>query len=143
MLTPETSVDAQKALGADIIIPLDILPPYHTHPSQLEISVDRTHRWEERSLARHLESPASQAMYAVIHGGLDRDLRRRSVDFLSALPFDGWAIGGSLGRHRADMLGELVLFFGFVVVLEKGGLGGQVVGETGRVVPFQCGAGWA
>lgn len=109
MLTPETSVDAQKAFGADIIIPLDILPPFHTEPLHLEVSVERTHRWEERSLARHLESPASQVMYAVIHGGLSRDLRRRSVEHLSALPFDGWAIGGSLGRHRADML-ELLAF---------------------------------
>lgn len=108
-LTPESSIDAQKAFGADIIIPLDILPPYHTHPSQLELSVNRTHRWEERSLARHLESPSSQAMYAVLHGGLDRELRRRSVEHLSALPFDGWAIGGSLGRHRGDML-ELLDF---------------------------------
>jgi len=82
-LTPESSVDAQKALGADIIIPLDILPPFHTDPARLRSSVDRTHRWEERSLERHLESPQSQAMYAVIHGGLDRALRAESAEFLS------------------------------------------------------------
>ena len=43
-------------------------------------------------------------MYAVLHGGLERDLRSRSVGYLTGLPFDGFAIGGSLGRHREDML---------------------------------------
>jgi len=46
-------------------------------------------------------------MYAVLHGGLDRELRSRSVETLSAMPFDGFAIGGSLGRHQADMLALL------------------------------------
>ena len=49
-LTPESTVKAQKAFGADIIIPLDELPPYHIDPDILEASVDRTHRWEARSL---------------------------------------------------------------------------------------------
>ena len=42
--------------------------------------------------------------YAVVHGGLDRSLRNESVELLSSLPFDGYAIGGSLGRDRSDML---------------------------------------
>jgi queuine tRNA-ribosyltransferase len=42
-------------------------------------------------------------MYSVVHGGVDRELRAHSIDFLSSLPFDGMAIGGSLGRDRAEM----------------------------------------
>lgn len=104
LLTPETSVQAQKDLGADIIIPFDELPPYHTNPQKLKASLERTHRWEQRSLEYHLKNPNGQAMYAVIHGGVDNDLRKQSAQFLSNLPFDGFAIGGSLGKTREQML---------------------------------------
>jgi hypothetical protein len=56
LLTPESSVDCQKKLGADIIIPLDELPPYHTTQEALEQSLARTHRWELRSLQQHLKA---------------------------------------------------------------------------------------
>jgi queuine tRNA-ribosyltransferase len=48
LLTPESSVLAQKQLGADIIIPLDELPPYHTEPAVLQASLSRSHRWMAR-----------------------------------------------------------------------------------------------
>src|SRR5581483_5098651 len=96
LLTPETSIQAQKAFGADIIIPFDELPPYHIGKDQLKKSLERTHRWEKRSLEEHLRNPQSQAMYAVIHGGVDPDLRKESCDYLTNLPFDGFAIGGSV-----------------------------------------------
>ena len=106
-LTPESSIAAQKALGADIIIPFDELPPYHIQNDKLKISLDRTHRWEERSLNAHLENPKNQAMYAVIHGGVDKTLRRHSVETLAKLPFDGFAIGGSMGKTKAEMVDML------------------------------------
>ena len=103
LLTPESSIAAQKALGADIIIPFDELPPYHISSEALEKSLERTHRWEERSLIAHLENPQQQAMYAVIHGGVDPALRMRSCEFLTRLPFDGFAIGGSMGKTKQEM----------------------------------------
>ncbi len=103
MLTPESSIAAQKDLGADIIIPLDELPPYHITEKRLEDSLERTHRWEERSLNAHLANPQNQAMYAVIHGGIDPVLRKKSCDFLTQLPFDGFAIGGSMGKNKQEM----------------------------------------
>ena len=48
LLTPESSVEAQKALGADIILPLDELPPYHTTEEALAASLARSHRWMAR-----------------------------------------------------------------------------------------------
>lgn len=111
LLTPESSVQAQKALGADIIIPLDELPPYHITPRSLRRSLDRTHRWEERSLIEHRKNVANQAMYAVVHGGVDIALRHLSCHTLSAMPFDGFAMGGSLGKTRdemVEMLGSVV-----------------------------------
>jgi len=103
LLTPETSVQAQKALGADIIIPLDELPPYHISPKALRSSFDRTHRWEKRSLDEHIKNPNNQAMYAVVHGGIDKALRKESALYLQGLPFDGFAIGGSVGKDKNEM----------------------------------------
>ena len=99
LLTPESSIEAQKDLGADIIIPLDELPPYHIEKKALEDSLSRTHRWEERSLHTHLKNPNNQAMYAVIHGGIDAALREKSCRYLTKLPFDGFSIGGSIALY--------------------------------------------
>lgn len=104
LLTPESSIQAQKELGADIIIPFDELPPYHIDKQKLIRSLERTHRWEERSLNAHLSNEAGQAMYSVIHGGIDQVLRKKSAQFLSSLPFNGHAIGGSLGKNRQEMV---------------------------------------
>jgi queuine tRNA-ribosyltransferase len=117
LLSPELTVDAQKDFGADIIIPLDELPPHHISRSVLEESVQRSHRWEARSLKRHLEDVKDQAMYAVIHGGLDVELRKQSVEYLTSLPFDGYAIGGSLGKERQE-LKELLAWM--MPLFEKG-----------------------
>ncbi len=103
LLTPETSVQAQKDLGADIIIPFDELPPFHTSPKALLKSFERTHRWEQRSLEYHLNDRKQQAMYSVIHGGIDPELRKKSCEILGALAFDGHAIGGSLGKTHDQM----------------------------------------
>lgn len=104
LLTPESSIDAQKDLGADIIIPLDELPPYHIDQNVLKKSLYRTHRWEKRSLEHHLKNPNKQAMYSVIHGGINPELRKKSCEYLANLPFDGHAIGGSLGKNREEMM---------------------------------------
>lgn len=103
-LTPESTVEAQKAYGADIIIPLDQLPPYHIDRQKLVDSVNRSHRWEARSLKKHLEDVKDQAMYCVVHGGVDVEMRTESVNYLTSLPFDGYAIGGSLGKNSDELI---------------------------------------
>lgn len=103
LLTPENTIHAQKDFGADIIIPLDELPPHHISRQTLVESVRRSHRWEKRSLDVHLQNLKKQAMYGVIHGGLDTKMRVESLDYISSLPFDGFAIGGSLGKNRQDL----------------------------------------
>lgn len=107
LLTPETSIAAQKDLGADIIIPFDELPPYHIDQRKLINSLHRTHRWEKRSLDAHLANKQNQAMYSVIHGGINKELRKESCDVLTKLPFDGHAIGGSMGKNREEMIDML------------------------------------
>jgi queuine tRNA-ribosyltransferase len=109
LLTPESSIAAQKDLAADIIIPFDELPPYHIADIDLKKSLDRTHRWEERSLKAHLVNPQNQAMYAVVHGGVHHELRKISCEFLTRLPFQGFAIGGSMGKTKQEMI-EMLAF---------------------------------
>lgn len=106
-LSPESTIEAQKSYGADIIIPLDQLPPYFIDRQKLIDSVDRSHRWEARSLRKHLENIKNQAMYCVVHGGVDVELRTKSVDYLTSLPFDGYAIGGSLGKNSDELINLL------------------------------------
>lgn len=118
LLTPETSIAAQKDLGADIIIPFDELPPYHIAETDLKTSLDRTHRWETRSLQAHLANPQNQAMYAVIHGGVHKELRQASCEFLTALPFDGFAVGGSMGKTKPEMI-EMLSFTMPLLPVEK------------------------
>ncbi len=106
-LTPESSIQAQKDIGSDIIIPLDELPPYHMSLKDLKKSLDRTHRWEKRSLDYHLQNKKDQAIYAVIHGGVNKELRKKSCKYLSSLDFDGFAIGGSVGKNKKEMIDML------------------------------------
>jgi len=94
-LTPESSMAVQEALGADVAVAFDH-PVYPSSPrSVVEDATERTHRWAERSLRAH--SRADQALFGVIQGGLEPDLRERSTRFIAGLPFDGINIGGLAG----------------------------------------------
>lgn len=108
-LSPEASIAAQKDLGADMIVAFDELLPYHIDKKYQQRSLDRTHRWEERSLIAHKKRPAGQALYAVVHGGIDEEMRRQSANVLGAMPFDGYGIGGSVGKNRQEMA-EMLAF---------------------------------
>lgn len=103
-LSPEISVQAQKDLGADIILPLDELLPFHADPTYFHQSSQRTYVWEKRSLDYHLKNPGIQSMYGVIHGGTFPDQRKLGCKFVEDLPFDGSAIGGSLGKNLQDIV---------------------------------------
>lgn len=104
-LSPEVSVQAQKDLGADIIIPLDELLPFHTDLDYFYKSSCRTYLWEKRSLDYHLRDPRYQSMYGVIHGGIDPEQRKIGCQFVEKNAFDGFAIGGSLGRNLQEVAG--------------------------------------
>lgn len=109
ILTAENSIQAQKDLNADIIVSFDELIPYHIQKIELLKSFERTHRWEKRSLEVHLKSPNFQGMYAVVHGGTIFELRKKSCKFLGELDFDGFCIGGSLGKTKSEMYNMLKL----------------------------------
>ncbi len=101
-LTPERAMDVQAALGADIIMSLDECPALPADAAALARAVERTSRWARRCRERHADRP--QALYGIVQGGLDRDQRRRSLDDLVEVGFDGYAIGGlSVGEPPEQM----------------------------------------
>ncbi len=94
-LTPETAIAIQEALGADVAVAFD-QPVYPSSARKVVAdATERTHRWAERSLAAHRRE--DQALFGVIQGGLEPDLREASTRFIAGLPFDGINIGGLAG----------------------------------------------
>jgi queuine tRNA-ribosyltransferase len=103
-LSPETSMSVQAALGSDIALVFDECTPFHVTREYTERSMERTHRWLERCLGWHsVHGPAGQAVYGIVQGGVDRDLRGVSVEVVASSACDGVAIGGSLGQDKAQM----------------------------------------
>jgi queuine tRNA-ribosyltransferase len=92
LLSPERSIEVQTAIGSDIMMVLDECVDATSDLATTRAAMERTHRWALRSLAART-SPA-QALFAIVQGGVVPDLRRASVGFLCARPFDGFAIGG-------------------------------------------------
>ena len=105
--TPETSIEVQRQLGADMILAFDeCTSPLHDE-AYTKRSADRTHRWAERSLAYFRDSKPRhgypQALYGIVQGGAFEKLRRESAQVIGSMDFDGIAIGGNLGKTKAEM----------------------------------------
>jgi queuine tRNA-ribosyltransferase len=102
-LTPELAADVQRRLGSDVAMCLDVCPPADVSRPELELAMETTTRWAERQLSAPRAD--GQLLFAVAQGGTDHDLRRRSIEELAALEFDGLALGGlSVGEERGAML---------------------------------------
>ncbi len=97
---PKESMQIQSNLGADIIMAFDECTSSSSNKSYIEKSMHRSHNWEKQSLKYKNKD---QALYGIIHGGWFKDLRKESAKYISSLPFDGIAIGGSLGKTKEDM----------------------------------------
>jgi queuine tRNA-ribosyltransferase len=109
--TPELSMEVQESLGSDIAVHFDQpVPPASTGPSALAEATARSDRWAIRSLEAH--SRPDQALFGIIQGGLDPELRAESTRAISGLPFDGICIGGLAGdetpAQREDTLDIVV-----------------------------------
>ncbi len=92
LLSPETSIATQKAIGSDIMMVLDQCIPSTAGHAEALAAMELTHRWAVRSLAARGDSP--QALFGIVQGACHTDLREKSAAFLRQLPFDGLAIGG-------------------------------------------------
>ena len=116
LFTPESVMDIEHGLGADIIMAFDECTPYPATEEYARDSMERTQRWAERCLHRHEELQAiqvaagrpPQALFGIVQGGVYAHLRQQSARALVALDLPGYAIGGlAVGEPRADMLATL------------------------------------
>jgi len=98
--TPEHSIAVQEALGSDVAVAFD-QPVVPSSPREVVADATaRTHRWAERSLAAHKRD--DQALFGIVQGGLDPELRAESTQFIASLPFDGVCIGGLAGDETPE-----------------------------------------
>ena len=101
-ITPEKAVEIQEALGADIIMCLDECTPYPAGHAEAEHSMDLTLSWSQR--CRDSSRRDDQALFGIVQGGIYPDLRKRCVEALGRMGFDGYALGGlSVGESKETM----------------------------------------
>jgi queuine tRNA-ribosyltransferase len=99
--TPEKSIAIQENLGADIIMAFDECSDPNDHVYS-KIAMERTHRWAERSVKAKMRS--DQALFGIVQGGVQADLRAESAQFIASLDTPGIAIGGlSVGETKEEM----------------------------------------
>ena len=91
-MTPESSMDTQRRLGADIVMAFDECVEYPAPREYVEASVDRTHRWLQR--CAKVELAPHQNLFGIIQGGVELDLRTRSTEQVCSVDCPGYAIGG-------------------------------------------------
>jgi queuine tRNA-ribosyltransferase len=100
-LTPEESMRVQGLLGSDIALQLDICPPAGVARPELLAAVERTTRWAERCLAAR---KPGQALFGIVQGGTDIELRCQHAETLARLPLDGLALGGFSVGEPPDLM---------------------------------------
>ncbi|HJQ41324.1 MAG TPA: tRNA guanosine(34) transglycosylase Tgt, partial [Thermoanaerobaculia bacterium] len=99
-LSPEKSIEIQTRMGVDIAMAFDECPAYGISHAETEKSMELTHRWAKRSLAARTTS----SLFGIVQGGVYNDLRKRSVETIAAMDFNGIAIGGvSVGEPKEAM----------------------------------------
>jgi queuine tRNA-ribosyltransferase len=101
--TPELAARIQAQLGSDIAMCLDVVPPPDAPRNELEQAVRRTTLWAKRQ--RQAERSPGQLLFGIAQGGSDPELRRRSIEEIAELGFDGHALGGlAIGESKQQML---------------------------------------
>ena len=101
LLSPETSIAAQRSIGSDVMMVLDVCVPSTASEATVAEAMHRTHRWALRSLAART---TEQALFAIVQGGVSPALRSESAAFLREHSFEGFAIGGlAVGEAREQL----------------------------------------
>lgn len=102
-LSPEIAIQVQRDLGSDIVMIFDECTPYPATEKQARESMELSLRWAERSKKAHEGNPA--ALFGIVQGGMYEPLRECSLQGLTDIGFDGYAIGGlSVGEPKEDMI---------------------------------------
>lgn len=100
-ITPERSIEIQHNLGADIIFAFDECTAPTEDRRYQEEALERTHAWAKRSLVYHKsrDNSSKQALFGIVQGGRDEELRRKSAKVIGVMDFDGFGIGGSFDKN--------------------------------------------
>lgn len=106
--SPTKAIEIQRQIGADIIMAFDECTPNDASLKYAQAALDRTHRWAEECVQAWEESGRRsvygdhQALFGIIQGAMIPELRRRSAEFITSLPFEGIAVGGeTIGYNMA------------------------------------------
>src|SRR4051812_21211162 len=106
-LTPERSIAIQHLLGADVTMALDECTPYPAPAEAVEVSMEMSMRWAERSRRAFVERSGC-GVFGIVQGGVHPDLRRLSAERLIEIGFDGYAVGGlAIGEGQATTFAVL------------------------------------
>ena len=108
LFTPESVIDIQRSIGADIIMAFDECTPGDADYDYARKSLELTQRWLERCVARFAETGPkygySQSLFPIVQGCVYADLRKKAAEHVASFESDGYAIGGlSVGEKEADM----------------------------------------
>ncbi len=111
LFTPESVINTQRSIGADIIMAFDECPPYPSEYAYAKTSMELTHRWLARCVKQMSETEPkygySQSLFPIVQGSTYRDLRKLSAEFIAGMECDGNAIGGLSVGEPEDMMYEL------------------------------------
>ena len=105
-LSPERCMEVQEALGADVAMCLDECVPYPSSYDYVHDSLERTTRWARR--CQDSKKKEDQTLFAIVQGGMFKDLREQSARELVSLNFDGYALGGLSVGERTTLMREMV-----------------------------------
>ncbi len=104
-LSPEDVIDIQLKLGTDILMPLDRFPPYPSSTEVVRDAVDQTTLWAQRSREHFLSRRSGQLLWGISQGSVIWDLRKRSIEDLMKIDFDGYALGGlGIGEPKSQFM---------------------------------------
>lgn len=111
LFTPEKVIDLQRSIGADIIMAFDECPPGGSDHRYAQQSMELTHRWLDRCVQRFEETEPrygyTQNLFPIVQGGIHKDLRKQSCEYVSRLDTRGYAIGGLSVGEPEDKLYEI------------------------------------
>ncbi|MBF0429319.1 MAG: tRNA guanosine(34) transglycosylase Tgt [Magnetococcales bacterium] len=109
-LSPEIAVGVQESLGADIVMQLDECPPHPADRAYLARSMELSLRWAARCKAARSSDEDGRALFGIMQGGMERDLRQASASGLIEIGFDGYALGGLSVGEPKELMAEVLSY---------------------------------
>lgn len=110
--TPESAIECQHKIGADIIMAFDECTPDGIDTKYIKAAMERTHKWAERCVAEHKKNTSyhgyRQFLFGIIQGSNSEELRKESAKFITGLDFDGIAIGGESVGYNMEVTEDIL-----------------------------------